>query len=203
MRRSIGELLKSARIKRRISLADIEQETKIKRKFLKALEKSQWNKLPDFATSLGFAKVYARTVGLDPSYIAALFRRDFSRQDTQENRKLDFNISGITWTPKATLVTVFLLALIIVGGYLVHQYTIFVAPPPLTVLVEKKGDEIKIQGHTRPTATVTIEDKEVIVDEKGYFNSVLPIAEIGNFLDIKARSRSGKETTFKKALDSL
>jgi cytoskeletal protein RodZ len=53
---SIGKILKNARIKKKLSLSSLSDKTKIKRDFLDAIEKEEWEKLPEFPVVLGFVK---------------------------------------------------------------------------------------------------------------------------------------------------
>ena len=44
--RTIGEILKKARIEKKYTLEEIEDQIRIRRKFLQALEDNNWLKLP-------------------------------------------------------------------------------------------------------------------------------------------------------------
>ncbi|PIP57517.1 transcriptional regulator, partial [Candidatus Woesebacteria bacterium CG22_combo_CG10-13_8_21_14_all_39_10] len=63
--RTIGEILKSARIKKRYSLKKVERETKIKKEFVEAIESGDWTVLPDFPVVLGFVKNLASFLEVD------------------------------------------------------------------------------------------------------------------------------------------
>ena len=77
---SVSEILKRAREEKEWSLERISEKTKIRIKYLEALEKGQYDKLPGLPYIKGFLKNYARTVNLDPDYILALFRREFKHE---------------------------------------------------------------------------------------------------------------------------
>lgn len=201
--KNVGQVLKQARKRLGLTLDQIAKETKIKKKFLIALENSDWQSLPGFSISAGFAKVYAKMVGVDPVYIAALLRRDFPINDQIHRKEANIRFSSI-WTPKATIFAVVLLAILAAGLYILRQYLIFVSPPPLqNIKVNIEDGQAVIVGETRPNATVTVEGQTVLVSNKGKFKAVVDLAEIGDFLEIKATSRSGKTTLYKKKLDSL
>jgi cytoskeletal protein RodZ len=61
----IGNSLREARTRRRIGLAQVEQETKIRGKYLRALEDEQFDVLPSQTYVKGFLRTYADYLGLD------------------------------------------------------------------------------------------------------------------------------------------
>jgi cytoskeletal protein RodZ len=63
---SLGETLRQARLNRGASLADAERETRIRRKYLEALEAEDYGALPATVYTRGFIRTYARYLGLDP-----------------------------------------------------------------------------------------------------------------------------------------
>jgi len=61
----LGHLLIEARTAKNLSLADVEQATRIRQKYLEALEGAAYDVLPRGATARGFLRSYARFLGLD------------------------------------------------------------------------------------------------------------------------------------------
>ncbi len=65
--KSTGECLKTAREVRNLSLQEASKSTKIKQRFLKAIEEDRYDLLPPGFYVKGFLSVYARYLGLDPN----------------------------------------------------------------------------------------------------------------------------------------
>jgi cytoskeleton protein RodZ len=65
MPETIGEKLHAARTERGIELSEVERATKIRVKFLEAMEEDRWEALPAPAYARGFLDIYARFLGLD------------------------------------------------------------------------------------------------------------------------------------------
>jgi cytoskeleton protein RodZ len=61
----IGESLCEARARRGIELSDVEQATKIRVKYLRAMEEERWEVLPGAAYARGFLRTYGDFLGLD------------------------------------------------------------------------------------------------------------------------------------------
>ena len=62
----IGETLREARMRQRLDIADVEQRTKIRAKYLRALENEEFVVLPGPTFVKTFLRTYAELLGLDP-----------------------------------------------------------------------------------------------------------------------------------------
>ncbi len=69
-----GRRLRDARIASGLSFADIEEETKIRKYYLEALENENFKVLPPPVYASGFVKRYASILGLDEQEVVAEFR---------------------------------------------------------------------------------------------------------------------------------
>jgi cytoskeletal protein RodZ len=72
----VGARLRRAREAAGLSRTDVARQTRIAERMLAALEEGNYAALPARAYATGFARSYARTVGLDPEAIVAEVRRD-------------------------------------------------------------------------------------------------------------------------------
>jgi cytoskeleton protein RodZ len=61
----IGESLREARMRARIDISEIEAQTKIRAKYLRALENEEWDLLPGPTYVKSFLRTYAEALGLD------------------------------------------------------------------------------------------------------------------------------------------
>jgi cytoskeleton protein RodZ len=71
----IGTTLREARIRKKIDLADIEKQTKIRVRYLRALENEEWDLLPGPTYTRSFIRTYGIALGLDGDRLADDFRR--------------------------------------------------------------------------------------------------------------------------------
>jgi hypothetical protein len=62
---NIGATLREARMRARIDISEIEHETKIRAKYLRALENEEWDLLPGPTFVKSFLRTYADALGLD------------------------------------------------------------------------------------------------------------------------------------------
>src|SRR5437763_3802249 len=62
---AIGATLREARMRAHIDISEIESETKIRAKYLRALENAEWDLLPGPTFVKSFLRTYAEALGLD------------------------------------------------------------------------------------------------------------------------------------------
>lgn len=69
-----GTLLRGARERRGLSVADVAKRTRIADRWINAIEEGRLDELPAPVFAIGYIRSYARTVGLDPGEIVERFR---------------------------------------------------------------------------------------------------------------------------------
>jgi cytoskeleton protein RodZ len=79
---SVGERLRAAREEKGLSLEDVAAQTRIPRRHLESIESADWNSLPAPTYTIGFARSYASSVGLDRTDIADQLRAEMGGQRT-------------------------------------------------------------------------------------------------------------------------
>lgn len=203
--KTIGEILKNARVNKKYSLAHVEGLTKIKSSFIDAIEKHRWDKLPPFPTVLGFVKSLSAALEVDQSMAVAVLKRDYPPKKLNINPKPDVS-SRFTWSPKLTFAIGVGAILLVVLGYLALQYSHFISSPDLTIESPKEGQVINgnsvlVFGTTEADAKIVVNNQPVLVDSDGKFSVSIGVTKETNEVTIKAISRSGKETTVSRKIE--
>ncbi len=70
----LGEVLRTAREGKGVDLARVERDTKIRERYLSALERGEYRELPGAVYTKGFLRNYGAYLGLDPEYLIDLYR---------------------------------------------------------------------------------------------------------------------------------
>ncbi|MBI3980242.1 MAG: helix-turn-helix domain-containing protein [Chloroflexi bacterium] len=149
---TLGETLRRARESRGLSLEDAEQATKIRKKYLRALEDGLLGELPAPVYARGFVRNYATFLGLDPVAMLALIpdratvvlRR--SRQRSGPRRR-----SAVGYFA----VTLFLLAVVLWGIYFYRgpDDPSSVEPTPVTGRLVVPTIDPRVLATSTPTPT--------------------------------------------------
>ena len=82
---TVGQKLKEARIAKGLTLDDLQQTTKIQKRYLIAIEEGNYDALPGTFYVKAFVKQYAETVGLDPNEIVSELDKDLGTSTTEQN----------------------------------------------------------------------------------------------------------------------
>jgi cytoskeleton protein RodZ len=75
----IGATLRTARMSARIDVSEIEAQTKIRAKYLRALENEEWDLLPGPTFVRSFLRTYAQALGLDAKALVEEYRLNYER----------------------------------------------------------------------------------------------------------------------------
>lgn len=83
----IGPVLEQARRERGLSLGEVEQATKIRKRYLQGLERDDYGALPDAIYAQGFLKTYANYLGLDGEELSRELK---NRRKPRRERQLEY-----------------------------------------------------------------------------------------------------------------
>jgi len=207
--KTAGSILREARIKKNISFETVEQATKIRKKFLEAIESDDFSSLPSISYAKGFVKNYSEYLGLDSENVLAFFRR----QNVEAPRSSllpkgvaePLNASVFRLTPSrfmaiciGVLVCLFIL-------YFAFQYKKIQLPPKLLISAPAQdakvvGKRVDIIGETDPDATTTINGITTLVRSDGKFFDSVTLTSGVNTITIQVTSRFGKTASEKRTV---
>lgn len=72
----VGATLREVRTRRKVDLESVEAATKIRVRYLRAIENEEWDVLPGETYARAFVRTYANYLGLDGARLAEEFRRE-------------------------------------------------------------------------------------------------------------------------------
>src|SRR5436305_2489491 len=82
----IGPTLRDARIRARIDMSEVETQTKIRAKYLRAIENEEWDLLPGPVYVKSFLRTYGDYLGLDSRMLVDEFKRRYERPSDHDPR---------------------------------------------------------------------------------------------------------------------
>lgn len=201
---TVGQLLKKTREEKNLTLDEVERKTKIRMRYLEALEADDYRVLPSAIVAKGFIKNYGKLLELPVSTLLALFRRDFVETETGQVvprgmvKPLD-RTPAFSWTPTRTVILAVAVVALLLGGYFVRQIVMLGASPALAVEEPTENEVlpehlVKVSGRTDPDSTVTVNQQLASVDNNGVFQTVIELPSGQNIVLVTAVSKSKKET---------
>jgi cytoskeletal protein RodZ len=200
---SFGENLQREREMRGVTLKEISAATKISVRFLEALEKEQFGKLPGGIFNRSFVRAYASYLGLDEDHVIAEFQLaadprgevDLGRLAAQRPRPVREKARG-PW------LAILLAVLMLTGGYAVYHYSRGTAPtgaqvadiaapsgekPQAETLAAPGGAEAAWAGPETPGESLPSSSENQSLSQEAV---PVPSAEEGLVLQIAATERS-------------
>lgn len=206
----LGEKLRALRKGQAVTLDMLVKRTQIQRKYLVALERGEYDKLPDPVYSRQFVKSYASVLGADVSYFLELYNEECGRSDLikpmqaprrrLQRRFLNSPAQMIGYGVAAFIAFVFL-------GYLLFQLVGVFLPPKISV-IEPVSDEIVttdssiiVRGVVDENSTVFVDGKTIPTDQEGVFSTTVPLDLGVNEILIEATRRySARASILKTAV---
>lgn len=127
----LGSKLKEARIQKGLTLNDLQEITKIQKRYLLGIEEGNYDSIPGKFYVRAFIKQYAEAVGVDTESlfdefkqeIPSVYEEDIQEQITRtQTRKSDQAASKVIELLPKILITVFVIGIIILGWFLVQKF---------------------------------------------------------------------------------
>ncbi|HEV2752660.1 MAG TPA: helix-turn-helix domain-containing protein [Solirubrobacteraceae bacterium] len=84
----IGPTLREARMRARMDITELEGQTKIRAKYLRALENEEWDLLPGPTYVKTFLRTYAEALGLDAKMLVEQYKLRFERLSDLERQPI-------------------------------------------------------------------------------------------------------------------
>ncbi|MGI8779509.1 MAG: helix-turn-helix domain-containing protein [Solirubrobacteraceae bacterium] len=96
----IGDQLRETRMRNRIDITEVEAATKIRAKYLRALENEEWELLPGPTFVKTFLRTYADYLGLDSRNLVEDYRQRYERPSGQELTPFGTNLGARRRRPR-------------------------------------------------------------------------------------------------------
>jgi len=200
----LGEWLKKERERRGWTLHKASRETQITPEYLEVMENEEWEKLPDGPSRKKLIQNYIRVLG-GPASIKTK-ANDIADQFPQKNSKLHPTAKApLSITPthiKLTGLGLLLLALLV---YLGFQAFVLTTAPELAIESPPDGfvsntPTVLIKGKTDTIANVTINERPILKNDDGTFETSLDLERGTNIIIISARKKHSKANTIYKTI---
>lgn len=133
---SLGEMLKRTRMEKGISIEELQETTKIRRRYIEAIEEDQLDALPGTFYARAFVKNIAEVLGLNPHQVLSQYESQLPKSDPQvqetvrprrQRTKLPSATAG-RWLTRS-IGWLFILLMLSLGYYLIVQSVSDSSPP--------------------------------------------------------------------------
>lgn len=206
----VGEILRTVREEKRLTLAQVSAEIHVREDNLHRLEEGYYQDLPADVYVRGFLRSYAEYLGLNVSKILRLYSKERGIQEHLESKQ-----TGGVSRPKKIhspllihrLVQTAVIVAIVLAAvfYLVWQFRNFSRNPSLAIEepandITVRQEEITFSGTADQESVLMINGQEVFVDEGGRFQEQIYLQNGLNTITVVVRDRQGRESSLTRKI---
>jgi cytoskeleton protein RodZ len=139
---SAPETMRRAREAAGLSLEDVSARTRVTLRHLKALEAGDYQELPGTTYCAGFARAYARAVGIDETALVAKIRSEIDElgQDDSGPYAIEEPVDPSSVPPRKLVLAATIVAVLLAGGYAIWRTQYTAAPTDEQVAVETRTE---------------------------------------------------------------
>ena len=189
-----------------LTLEKAAEDTRIREKFLRALENGDYQTLPGAVYTKGFLRNYAGYLNLEPDALIAQFESERGTPETLRSFAPMKPIMrrAVILTPAVLVPVVVLAGVGLFLAYLYYQFTTFAVLPRLEI-DEPAGDaivqvaEYNVRGRTVPDGRITIRVQpggdaipNVRASSDGAFGARVPLKPGANHVELQVLDATGK-----------
>lgn len=200
-----------------VTMQQAAEDTRIREKFLQAIESGDYQSLPGTVYTKGFLRNYAEYLNLDAEEMVALYTgergrpepaRSFSPMKPLVKRSFIF-------TPTVLGPVVVLAGVLLFVGYVYYQFTNFAVAPHVDI-TDPPGDavsqtaEYTVKGKTNPDGRITVTVSpgldpinEVHPATDGTFSVTVPLKPGSNHVEVQVLDPSGKQAQTSRTIQLL
>lgn len=200
---NLSEVLRAAREKKGITLEQASEDTRIRQKFLRALEAGDYQALPGAIYTKGFLRNYGEYLDLEVDELVALYHSE--RPGPEPPQRLEplrpITRRTMVFTPRVVVPGIVAAGVILFVAWLYYQFVSFAVPPRLSIddpqvdaLVQTA--EYTLRGRTVPDAKVSV----TVFPGPDRYTDIRPVAD-GSF-QVTIRLKPGPNHVEVEVLDA-
>lgn len=205
--RSIGEILRTEREKKHLSLDRLSVVTSIPIQKIQYLELNQFELLPSAPYVRGYLRTIARELNLDPEPLISILRRDYkesARGELLPRELLQPPAPKFVFSTRVNVAVIMVISVVgVMVGYGLIQAYLASLPPRLVVTQPAQyqvvAATVVVEGSTNPDTSVVINDQPAMVNSVGGFKGEVVYTTQGlQAINVEVTDRRGQRNQLKR-----
>lgn len=141
---AVGPYLEAVRVQHNLSIATISDRTHIKASYIEAIEQMAVDALPTKAFAIGFVRVYAEALGLDPAPVVERFKDETGYSALRKEAEPEAAHAAPAAPGTAEPARLSLIAVLAILGFMVWSAYLITHPDPNSVKTPLKLDGVPL-----------------------------------------------------------
>ncbi len=203
IKNNLGDSLKIARLKKKLSLSKISRLLNIKEQYLIALEEENFNDLPINLYAKNYLKDYAQFLDLDAEKL--IKKSPFNTIEKEKNPFSQKIMSTFKFLVVPKIIRNIILFFLIISLFLYLGYYLLKSKetPELLIYQPKKdiitqSRQILIEGKSDAGAEIRINGELVLADENGYFTETIYLKLGLNEIKISSKKKYSQKNIIER-----
>lgn len=197
----LADDLRERRINHSIDFAEIERDTGIRKEYIEALERRDFESLPADIYLLPIVRSYAKYLGMNEREVVLRLKKEKEDFAKNKNINLSEDLQILSHASPITGKNIFLGAatsiLALVVFYVVQQFYHVSSPPDLVIFEPVSGvsvthDNVLVKGRTNNSSKIEFNGKVISTDSNGTFSIPVNLKNGENTISIVATSNNGQ-----------
>jgi len=197
----LGSKFKKTREEKNLTLDDLVLITHVEKKYLQAIEEGNYKLLPKTKVHRqAYVREYCQALNLDCKEYLSQFNEETRHEKISpepSNSYQKYYLTSISIFLRNIFIFIIITAFFTYFGLQIRG---ILNPPKLNVLSPFEGQTVEnltvlVQGEAEKETQLTVNGKEIMLNEKGQFESSIDLAEGLNTIIISATKKHGKTTT--------
>ena len=201
---TVSEQLRKSRQSKKLKLSLIAKKLNINEKYLEALEKGEYEKLPHGVYGKNFLREYALFLGLDYKKLAQDYDIEINILEPKRQKEL-FSKQVIKKRyflamPKILKNILIFLIICVCFIYLGYRVNKIISPPMLIIdsplaNITTDQNSLQVTGRTEAEAGLIINGQSVLTDKSGGFSQTISLKNGINIITITANKQHSRSNT--------
>ena len=198
---TLGKKLAERRVVLGLSIADVANELQVSSKYVEAIEKDLYSAFSAKIYAVGFVKRFAIALQLPHEEIVRAFNTEWE-VEVARKRVVYPTLGKKSVTPLLTPARIGIglggILFILFFSFFISRFAHFIRSPFLDIIepADKTVIEepvVSLRGKTEKESHLTVNGREIRIDESGNFNERLQLLSGVNILEFLVHNRFGKE----------
>ncbi len=206
---TVSEQLRRARQSRGLKAEKVAERLNINPKYIEALEKGEFDKLPKGIYAQNFLREYALFLNLDYDDLKKIFKKELQLGEETTSKQLfsrQVAKRRYFWTtPKIIRNSVIFVIVFVCFIYLglamkknFSRPSLYIESPAENMVTSQKT--IEINGQTEAESQIIINGEPILSDSAGRFTEKVNLKEGVNIITITAKRKYGRENTVERQI---
>ncbi|HHY05393.1 MAG TPA: helix-turn-helix domain-containing protein [Clostridia bacterium] len=180
----LGDILKTARLEKKLTLEQVEKDTNIRQEFIEAMEKESWDFFSEYVYLRSFLRTYCRYLELDNREYLYFLIEDLKPKPRPQKIPEEIDLTTAPCRKTKVLFTILAIVVLFVTSYVYKQYLNPVLNVAEVTQIDEKTPELALEFEQKQGIEAE-QEEDVQNQEITMFNLALKCIDDRCWVEVK------------------